>query len=230
MKEMEGRGWAVGGGAWEWRRRLLAWEEESVMECVALLSDIVLQDSILDMWSWVLDPLNGYSVRGTYQYLMTSVDHADRVVVDMVWLKQVPLKVSVSVWRLLRNRLPTKDNLLRRRVLHHDDTICVGGCDSQETAVHFLLRCDIFGSLWQLIYQWIGISFIPPESVADHLHHFGQLAVLPRFTYTFLKVIWHATVWVLWKERNNKIFNSKIQDMVLFFLHRQIYVFFLVKG
>jgi len=24
VREMEGRGWAVGGRAWEWRRRLLA--------------------------------------------------------------------------------------------------------------------------------------------------------------------------------------------------------------
>jgi len=24
VREMEGRGWAVGGGAWEWRRRLWA--------------------------------------------------------------------------------------------------------------------------------------------------------------------------------------------------------------
>jgi len=50
--------------------------------------------------------------------------------------------------------------------------------------------------------------------MADHLHHFGQLASLPQFTYTFLKVIWHATVWVLLKERNNRIFNSNIQDVV----------------
>ena len=30
MAEMESRGWEDGGGAWEWRKRLLAWEEESV--------------------------------------------------------------------------------------------------------------------------------------------------------------------------------------------------------
>jgi len=34
---MEGRGWGIDGGAWEWRRRLFAWEEESVRECALLL-------------------------------------------------------------------------------------------------------------------------------------------------------------------------------------------------
>lgn len=30
VSEMEERGWVVGGGAWVWRRSLLAWEEEVV--------------------------------------------------------------------------------------------------------------------------------------------------------------------------------------------------------
>jgi len=34
--DMASRGWEEGGGAWVWRRRLLAWEEESVTKCVAL--------------------------------------------------------------------------------------------------------------------------------------------------------------------------------------------------
>jgi len=46
--EMEGRGWTVGGGVWVWRRRLFAWKEESVVECAAILHNIVLQDNISD--------------------------------------------------------------------------------------------------------------------------------------------------------------------------------------
>ncbi|KEH33269.1 hypothetical protein MTR_3g434770 [Medicago truncatula] len=68
---MESRGWADGGGAWEWRRRLLAWEEELVSECASLLHNVVLQDNTVDRWRWLLDPLHGYSVKGTYAYLTT---------------------------------------------------------------------------------------------------------------------------------------------------------------
>jgi len=98
---------------------------------------------------------------------------------DDLWHKQVPLKVSVFVWRLLRNRLPTKDNLLRRRIIQHDDTSCVGRCGSPETADHLLFRCDHFGLLWHRLYQWVGISFVIPASVRAHLHHFGNLAGFP---------------------------------------------------
>ena len=173
VREMAERGWAIGGGAWVWRRRLLAWEEEIVVDCVGLLADFVLQEHTIDRWQWILDPINGYSVRGTYQYLTSPALPVERGLSDMVWLKHVPLKVSVLVWRLLRDKFPTKDNLVRRMVLQHADTACVGGCSCMESAVHLFLRCDIFSSLWHLIYQWVGISFIPPASVADHFRQFG---------------------------------------------------------
>jgi len=122
-------------------------------------------NSIVDRWRWVHDPITGYSVRGTYQYLTRSVTHVEYALSEAVWLKQAPLKVSVFVWRLLRNRLPTKDNLVRRRVLHHDDTACVGGCGIQETTafsdVTSLVDCGssfISGQLFLLFLQsrcWI---------------------------------------------------------------------------
>jgi hypothetical protein len=46
---------------------------------------------------------------------------------DVVWHKNAPLKVSICVWRLLRNRWPTKDNLRRRGVISLDSQLCVSG-------------------------------------------------------------------------------------------------------
>jgi len=48
VEEMWRLGWGEGGEAWVWRRRLLAWEEESVRECSVLLHNIVLQDEVND--------------------------------------------------------------------------------------------------------------------------------------------------------------------------------------
>jgi len=72
VEEMARRGCQEGGGAWRWRRRLLAWEEECVRECSVLLHNVVLQGVITDRWQWLLDPVNGYSVKGTYHFLMTT--------------------------------------------------------------------------------------------------------------------------------------------------------------
>jgi hypothetical protein len=56
----------------------------------------------------------------------------------------------------------------------------------------------------------VGISFIASATVGDHLQHFGQLAGLSTVTHSFLTVIWHVCVWVIWKERNNRIFQHKL--------------------
>lgn len=97
-------------------------------------------------------------------------------------------------------------------VLHHGDTFCGGGCGSLEPTDHLLFWCDIFENLWHRLYKWFGISFIASYSVRDHLHQFGHLTGLSRFTYPFLKVIWHACVWVVSKEKN-KIFKRKAMDL-----------------
>ena len=170
-----------------------------------------MKDYVHDKWRWILDPINGYSVKGTYQYLTrldTSVEHG---LYNVVWLKQVSLKASIFVWRLLRNELPTKDNLVRRRALHHEDIFCIGGCGCQETTNHLFFSCDIFGNVWLRVYQWLGFSFISPNSRrdhfhqsfispnygCDHFHQFGHMAGLLRLTHSFFKVTWHACVWTI---------------------------------
>ena len=141
------------------RRRLLAWEEESVRECSVLLHNIVLQENDHDVWRWTLDPVHGYSVREAYRFITSSGDLVNMNFVDDIWHNNIPSKVSLFVWRLLHNRLPTKDNLVRRRVLHQDDAACVSGCGNSETATHLFLECPIFSSLWSQVWHWLGISF-----------------------------------------------------------------------
>jgi hypothetical protein len=63
------------------------------------------------------------------------------------WLKVVPLKVNLFVWRLLLNRIPSKDNLMRRNVVPLDDCYCIGGCVVIEDKNHLFVQCDVFGRL-----------------------------------------------------------------------------------
>lgn len=49
------------------------------------------------------------------------------MVVSSLWHKDVPLKIVLFAWRLFKDRLPTKDNLLRRVVNYHYSKVCVAG-------------------------------------------------------------------------------------------------------
>jgi hypothetical protein len=183
-----------------------------VRECANLLNNVILQETLQDHWRWLLDPIHGYSVSGTYRFL-TSLE--DPVAVDSnkdVWHKLVPTKVSLFAWRLLKDRIPTRSNLARRHVLQPNDTLCVGGCGYIETAEHLVLGCELFGSVWYLLCNWLGLSYVSPGSVSEHYFQFIHLAGLPRSSHSYLKVIWLACVWAIWKERNNRIFKNAVID------------------
>ncbi len=71
------------------------WEEELVEECRALLFDFVLVPKVSDTWEWLPDTADGYSVRGAYDLLTNGDDTHLGLPLELVWHKQVPLKVSV---------------------------------------------------------------------------------------------------------------------------------------
>jgi len=73
------------------------------------------------------------------------MDNNVTVVNNNVWVKAVPLKVSLFVWRLLMNPIPTKDNLRGRGVVTNNYCRCIGGCDMVEDSNHlFICQNAIF--------------------------------------------------------------------------------------
>lgn len=98
--------------------------------------------------------------------LQPSID--PRVEVSSLWNKDVPLKIVPCVWRLFCDRLPAKDNLLRRGVIDNDSRLCLSGCGFMETSSHLFLHCNHFGAVWYLIYQWM----VSPLQVVHHFHHY----------------------------------------------------------
>ncbi|XP_024636402.1 uncharacterized protein [Medicago truncatula] len=171
------------GEGWRWRRRLWAWEELLLEECRALLFDISLVPNVSDTWEWLPDTAERYSV---------------------------PLKVSVFAWRLIRDRLPTKANLATRGVISANDIFCVSGCGHVETADHLFLSCNTFASLWQQVRDWMGILGVDPIIITDHLVQFIHLAGVGKAKRSFLQLIWLLCSWVLWSERNNRLFNKSV--------------------
>jgi hypothetical protein len=136
--------------------------------------------------------------------------HDDNVAdVPSFWHKDVPLKVELFVWRLFSDRLPTKNNLHRQNVLDFEAQTRVDGCGIVETSNHLFLRCTLFGSVWNFISQWLGVVTVMPSDVKGHFDQFRHLGGASKSRQSLLQVIWCATMWEIWKERNNRIFNEK---------------------
>ena len=169
----------VGGEAWQWRRRLWAWEENLVEECMTLLLTVSLQKSSIDRWLWLPDQGGGYSVRGVYG-MLTSQEHPQlHPNMELIWHKQVPLKVSILAWRLLRDRLPTKANLANRGIIPLEAWLCVTSCGHVEDVNHMFLSCPTFDALWLLVRACLGVERVDSQHISDHflqfIHYAGGL-------------------------------------------------------
>lgn len=177
-------------------------------ECALLLLNFVFQVNVTDKWIWTLDTVHGYSVREAYRFVTSIGDHSNRNIVDNVWHRHIPTKVSLFVWRLLRNRLPTRGNLLHRNIVQANNSLCVVGCEVVETAGHLFLSCQKYCILWSLISAWLGMSLVHHNDL-QHYQQFCYMSGLPRSTHAYFTGIWYASVWVIWKDRNNCIFHNE---------------------
>lgn len=87
---------------------------------------------------------------------------------DLIWQKQVQLKVPIFAWWLLRNRLPTKLNLVNGGVLSPEACLCVFGYGQVEDAQHLFVSCRFFGSMWPLLWSWIGFEGANHQDISYH--------------------------------------------------------------
>jgi len=162
-----------------------------------------------DRWLWNLESSHVFYVRSAYNLLTSQPQAGTPVDTKLFWHKDIPLKVVIFVWHLFRNRLATRDNLLRRGVINNDSQLRVGGCGSLQTTSHLFSHCSIFGMVWHFIDRWLGIFAVAPHCVEDRFSQFSFLGGGSKVWQSFMHMIWFASLWEIWKERNNKIFNGK---------------------
>jgi len=102
--------------------------------------------------------------------------------------------VSITAWRLLRDRLPTKSNLAMRGVLHAETCQCVAGCGSREDVSHLFLLCPCFGSVWPMLRQWIDFDGIDHCDISSHFVQFIHSTGGLKTRRSFLQLVWLVTV------------------------------------
>jgi hypothetical protein len=133
-------------------------------------------------------------------------------VLKNIWKGPAPSKVIAFSWKLIRNRLLTTDNLLRRGI-HVDGgmTLCVHCVSREEKASHLFLSCDFALGMWMAIFRWLGLVLIMPPNLAMLFECFVGAAASKKGRLGHY-LIWHATVWMIWRSRNNIIFSYGVID------------------
>ena len=127
---------------------------------------------------------------------------------QFLWLKAVPLKVNIFVWRLFLNRLAAKDNLHKRNVLEATNVSCAALCGKEEERDHLFFQCDHYGRLWLLRSHWLGIVTVLHGNLNTHANQFCALGGFSKNSTSAFTVIWISVLYVIWKDRNRRIFQN----------------------
>jgi len=116
-----------------------------------------------------------------------------------LWKSRAPSKVVALSWKMLLDRIPTWLNLSRRHALPSEVPLSCVLCERDvETMNHLFMHCENM--------------FITPHNLFIHWECWNAVSSNKKLTRG-LRLIWHATIWLIWKARNDKIFNTKDMEV-----------------
>ena len=123
------------------------------------------------------------------------------------WHHNLWPKIASFCWLLLRRRILTWDNLLKRGMT--GPSRCVLCSSASETMNHLLNECYFSSELWakgeQRFRQGARVKGNPFETIASWPPKVFKNAILNRLWELFPGFL----VWEIWKERNGRIFDEK---------------------
>jgi len=190
------------GNGWEWKfnwRRHLFDSELQMADC--FLKDVngaIIQPHRRDTWIWKPDPSGQFSVRSVYHVLKgEELEGDDAKVFEEIWKLRIPPKFAIFAWRLLKKRLPSKENLRRRHmeIINASYPFCR---NFDENEAHLFFLCDKILPLWWESMLWVSIQGAFP---LNPTHHFSQHmnCLAKGIRDTRWRCWWLALTWAVWQ-------------------------------
>jgi len=107
------------------------------------------------------------------------------------------------------DRIPTKQNLDVRNCLGTDVNAMYVLCGAvEESASHLFHHCLVADQVWKMAMNCLEFHFVTPPNLFIHSACWSDEANSKKIRRGFW-LIWHAVIWVIWRERNDRIFNNK---------------------
>jgi len=72
------------------------------------------------------------------------------------WVNKVVPIALVTAWRVLENKLATKANLVRHKIMVASSTCSL--CGVEETSTHLFFECKFVWLLWNHCCLWLGVQ------------------------------------------------------------------------
>lgn len=153
-----------------------------------------------------------------YTYLCGEVDTVKWA--SIAWPSRGIPRHGFHCWLALRNRLPTRDRLLSWGL--QVQPICLLCNALPESRNHLYWQCNFSFQLWSLASSKCG--FMAPLRSWDQAIDQMLSLPYPRPSRTLILLVWQATIYLIWNERNTRLHQNTFRsvDTLLLIIDRQI--------
>ncbi|GKC82639.1 RNA-directed DNA polymerase, eukaryota [Tanacetum coccineum] len=196
IRECWNNGWDL-----SWSRPITSGTNSQHLSTVLnLLSSFTLSDAE-DSWSWSLGSPS-FTVKCTREHIDNNILPDGGM--ETRWNRYLPKKINIFIWRVLRDRLPTRWNLSHKGI-DLDSLNCLICDTSVETTNHSLWFCSLATTLWHRVFVWLDIAPPNPSNIQDVFSWLDNMS-LSSAQKSALEVICGVVFWSLWHFRNKLIF------------------------
>ncbi|KAL5172959.1 Serine/threonine-protein phosphatase 7 [Glycine soja] len=204
-----------------WRRNLFDYENEQAIAFMEDISAFSIQQQLQDIMVWKAEPNGLYSTKSAYRLLMPTNSPGQHSRNFQILMKlKIPPRADMFSWRLFRDRLPTRANLLRRNVVLQQ-TMCPLCGNHQEEAGHLFFHCRMTIGLWWEFMSWTRFKGAFSTDPATHFIQFCE-GFGTRRNHNRRCIWWIALTSTIWQHRNSLLFKGtpfeppKVLDDALF--------------
>ncbi|GJT30788.1 RNA-directed DNA polymerase, eukaryota, reverse transcriptase zinc-binding domain protein [Tanacetum coccineum] len=162
-------------------------EQQEFSDLSSFLNSVVLS-TYNDRWYFSLSSSGEFSVKDTRLAIDDLVlpSHSE----PTRWVKLIPIKINVFMWRARRGCLPTRYNLVQKGVILESTSCPI--CFSEEEDVHHLLfRCSLSQEVLHRVCRWWEIDFQLWRSFSEWDAWFSSIR-LPGSVKGFLKGVFYV--------------------------------------
>ncbi|KAJ9551069.1 hypothetical protein OSB04_015114 [Centaurea solstitialis] len=177
-------------------------------------------------WVWELEPSNVYTVKSLRRLIDGVKLPSDDA--ETEWIRWVPSKINIFLWRALHNRLPTRDNLLNRGVAlpNSDCPLCHAG---PECINHLMTSCSTAKIVSAHLEKWVDWWPKNTFTIADFWNMIRRAGKrIPQAD--ICKVLGVAFLNTMWTTRNKNVFDGDLKQEIEIVKEIQAVAFSWVRG
>ncbi|KAL8547153.1 hypothetical protein ACS0TY_006754 [Phlomoides rotata] len=123
-----------------------------------------------------------------------SVDADDHRAYQLLWMSAATRRFQSIGWKILKKRLPTRDELKKRGIIPDSQDIHCPCCGNEdELVLHLFFGCSFARKIWSEIYKWTDTPMVPHLDPKYHLEMHSSILGRPNSDELAVS-IWIATV------------------------------------